>query len=444
MTRPTGGPRQYAPHVRAQYEDFPFPHRNPRDEARRLVVAEQDTLAKINHYCFGGRQRFDAGFRVLVAGGGTGDHTIFLAEQLRDLDAGVTYLDISQTSLEMARGRARARGLENIAWHHGSILDLPALELGPFDLISCTGVLHHLPDPQAGLAALRRVLAPEGAMSLMLYGRFGRLGVYAGQELMRLLNHEVEDRTQRIRNARAALRDLPPTHWLLRGAERHAVISSFLSNDANLYDTLLHEQDRAYSVPEIYTMLERADLELTEFTFFGSNMPTFRYLYDPAVWITDEALRARIAALPRPVRQGIAEALGCVITCHAFYAAPSAAGRVASPGDAEMVPEFLYFDPAELLQRMQGAAGQQLACRHRETTLRFVPGVFSTELLAGIDGARTLGELFGHVRERVGESVPDSTLMHDFLAFYEPLNSLDALVLRHRSVPALPKFPLHP
>lgn len=442
MTLPTAGPRRYAANVRSQYEDFPFPHRDPRDEARRLVIAEQDTLAKVNHYCFGGRQRFDGGFRVLVAGGGTGDHTVFLAEQLRDLDAEVAYLDISRTSLEMARARARARGLENVAWHHGSILDLPALDLGAFDLISCTGVLHHLPDPDGGLAALRASLAPEGAMSLMLYGRFGRLGIYAGQELMRLVNEGVEDRGERVANARAVLRGLPPTHWLLRGADREAVIGSFLANDANLYDTLLHEQDRAYSVREIYDMLGRAGLELTEFTFFGSDVPAFRYLYDPMVWIADEALGARVARLPRPVRQAIAEALGCVITCHAFYAAPSAAGRVASPDDPDMVPEFLYLDPADLLQRMRGAAGAELALSHRQTTLRFTPGPWSAELTAGIDGRRTLGEIFGRVRERAGEDVPDAVLMRDFLAVYEPLNGLDALLLRHRSVPAFPQFPL--
>jgi len=44
-----------------------------------------------------------------VAGGGTGDHTIFLAEQLREYDASVTCIDISRASLEIARKRGRIR-----------------------------------------------------------------------------------------------------------------------------------------------------------------------------------------------------------------------------------------------------------------------------------------------------------------------------------------------
>jgi len=58
MTEQDPTPSDYAPVVRAQYEDYPFPLRDPNDESRRLVVTEQDSLGKLNHYCFGGRQGF--------------------------------------------------------------------------------------------------------------------------------------------------------------------------------------------------------------------------------------------------------------------------------------------------------------------------------------------------------------------------------------------------
>ena len=193
MSEQDNTPSNYAPEVRAQYEDYPFPLRDPSDESKRLVVTDQDSLGKLNHFCFGGRQSFGNGFRVLVAGGGTGDHTIFLAEQLRDYDASITYIDISRASMDIARERGRIRNLDNIEWHHGSLLDIASLGLAPFDMISCTGVLHHLPEPERGIEALRAVLATDGAMSLMLYGRTGRLAVYASQELMSLVNEGVDD-----------------------------------------------------------------------------------------------------------------------------------------------------------------------------------------------------------------------------------------------------------
>ena len=442
MTDKRDAPSNYAPNVRAQYEDFPFPLRDPRDEARGLIVTEQDSLSKINHFCFGGRQGFGGGFRVLVAGGGTGDHSIFLAEQLRDYDASVTYIDISRASLEIARERARVRNLDNIEWHHSSILEIASLDLDPFDLISCTGVLHHLPEPERGLAALRSILAPEGAMSLMLYGRMGRLSIYAGQELMRLVNQGVDDRKLKTRHARAVLQSLPQTNWLLRGRDPKEVLVSFLEDESNLYDTLLHEQDRAYSVMEIYALLAGAQLDLIEFVSFLSSVPSFRYLYNPMVWISDPAFRSHVATLSRSKQQAIAEAISCMITCHSFYAAPTAAGRIAAPNDLDMVPFFLYFDSSNLARHFRDTVGRECAINYRHSTVRFDPGVFSADLVAGIDGSRCIGELFEMVRENTGEQVPQPRLWQDFMAFYQPLNSLDVILLRHRSIPAFPEFPL--
>ncbi len=88
--------------------------------------------------------------------------------------------------MAVARARAEARGLANIAVQ-GSLLDLAGVGLGPFDYIDCCGVLHHLPDPAAGLAALVSVLAPGGGMGLMVYAPHGRTGVYMLQDALALL-----------------------------------------------------------------------------------------------------------------------------------------------------------------------------------------------------------------------------------------------------------------
>lgn len=444
MSPPNDPTSDYAPHVRAQYEDYPFPLRDPADELRRLVVTEQDCLAKLNHYCFGGRQAFSDGFRVLVAGGGTGDHTIFLAEQLRSYDASITYIDISRSSMDIARERARNRDLDNIEWHHCSILDVASLGLAPFDLVTCTGVLHHLPEPERGLAALRGVLAADGAMSLMLYGRMGRMAVYAGQELLRLVNENVDDRKVKTQHAMALVKCLPETNWLFRGGDRARQLSEYVDDESNLNDVLLHEQDRAYSVPEIHALLEGAQLELIEFTSFFTNPPARRFMYDPMSWISDPALSAHVRAMPRPQQQAIAEAMNCVLTCHGFYAAPGAAGRVASPDDPGMVPFFLYFDATELAQHLRDAGARSVGLEYRENTVQFPVGKHSANLLAGIDGMRSMGELFELARRQSDDTVSESELRQDFMTFYRPLNTLDTLLLRHRSIPPFREYPLEP
>ena len=68
----------YLEAVRQQYEAYPYPVRNPEDERVRLENSWHDFLEVINFYCFKGKQNFSGPFRVLVAGGGTGDHPIIV------------------------------------------------------------------------------------------------------------------------------------------------------------------------------------------------------------------------------------------------------------------------------------------------------------------------------------------------------------------------------
>ncbi len=66
--------------VRALYEKFPYPLRDPEDERRRIYATPLDNLGALNFYCYRGRRDFRQGFRALVAGGGTGDAVTHLAE----------------------------------------------------------------------------------------------------------------------------------------------------------------------------------------------------------------------------------------------------------------------------------------------------------------------------------------------------------------------------
>ena len=47
------------------------------------------------------------------------------------------------------------------------------------------GVLHHLENPKLGLNVLKNVLKDDGFMSIMVYGKYGRTGVYQMQDLMK-------------------------------------------------------------------------------------------------------------------------------------------------------------------------------------------------------------------------------------------------------------------
>src|SRR4051812_29409989 len=94
----------------AQYEAFPYPRRDPREEAKRLIVGSPGHLLEIDHWVFGASRPADRPLNALFAGGGTGDGTIMLAQQMARAGrpGRVTWLDRSEAALRIARARAEA------------------------------------------------------------------------------------------------------------------------------------------------------------------------------------------------------------------------------------------------------------------------------------------------------------------------------------------------
>ena len=66
--------------VRDQYESFPYPARDPRDEAKRLITGSPSLPIEMDHCLWAGQHDWSQPLRVLVAGGGTGDGLVQLAQ----------------------------------------------------------------------------------------------------------------------------------------------------------------------------------------------------------------------------------------------------------------------------------------------------------------------------------------------------------------------------
>ncbi len=414
--------------VRAQYEAYPYPPRDPADEARRLITGSPSHLDEIDHYVFGGARRRDRPLRALVAGGGTGDGAVMLAQQLADRarneggpEGEVVYLDVSTASRAVAEARIRARGLRNVRFVEASLVDLPALGLGRFDYIDCCGVLHHLPDPAAGLATLAAALDPGGGMGLMLYGALGRTGVYPVQRALRALiaaggEGEVPGSSARVGLARRLLDDLPPTNWLRRNT---LVADHLTAGDAGLYDLLLHARDRAYTVPEIFDLAAGAGLVVTAF------LEPVRY--DPTVYLKDAGLAARARALSWPEACALAENLAGNLKTHVFYAVradrPADAGPpVARPAGPGVVP-VLRDGRGEELARGFAKAGR-LRVDLDGVEVRFALPEGAAELTALIDGRRSLDDM------RAALGLDWFAFKARFDRLYAVLNPLNILLLR--------------
>jgi ubiquinone/menaquinone biosynthesis C-methylase UbiE len=414
--------------VRRHYETFPYPVVNPEDERTRLSTTVHEAFDRLNHYCYGGRRDFNQPFRALFAGGGTGEGLVHLAEQMRGRSAEIIYLDMSRASLEIAKKRIELRGLENVTWIQDSLLNLPQLGLGMFDYINCSGVLHHLADPDAGLKTLADALKDDGAMGLMLYAKYGRLAIYPLQEALRLINRGEPDLQKRVDNAKAILSHLPPTNWFIHSPQ---TFLQEIRSDAGIYDLLLHAQDQAYSMPELYRFLDGAGLHLLHLFHDGYRMGDD--LYNPAAYLQDAALREKVRGFSLRDQHTLAELLHGQIYKHTFYAAK----HLPTPPtleDVSVIPLF-SFDvedgKANILDMIAQAQEPAVTITHPQSkmsvTLEKTPHLAA--LFAQIDGRRPLREMLARVAAEEGASHADLT--RQFTALYQAFHLAGWMYLRY-------------
>ena len=235
--------------VREFYERYPYPP--PIESLDNYRLRWQDpNRRRADFHLHWPDKAYSEERTVLIAGCGTSQAAKHAS---RTPVARVVGIDFSATSVRSTENLKRKHDLTNLEVHQ-----LPVERVGElkttFDLIVCTGVLHHLPDPDAGLRALRDVLKPDGAMHLMVYAPYGRAGIYMLQEFCRRVGIGATD--NEIEGLIAALAALPIAHPLARLLRE----APDFRKEAALADALLHPQDRAYSVPQLMDFVGGAGL----------------------------------------------------------------------------------------------------------------------------------------------------------------------------------------
>jgi 2-polyprenyl-3-methyl-5-hydroxy-6-metoxy-1,4-benzoquinol methylase len=134
--------------VRDFYERMPYPAPRTSLDAHRDRYKNPDRRRAEFHLMWPAKQP-RGGQEILIAGCGTSQAARYA---LREPDARITAIDVSDTSLRHTRDLQRKYNLENLELHQLPIERVR--EMGrSFDLVVCTGVLHHLLDPDHGLCA---------------------------------------------------------------------------------------------------------------------------------------------------------------------------------------------------------------------------------------------------------------------------------------------------
>lgn len=244
---------QISTEVRAQYERNPYP--------RWVLAARPLKSLPFNEVLE------DAGLMlqpasakncgspaVLVAGCGTGQQPIDTATRIKGCR--VTAIDLSLASLAFAERHRRELAVDNIEFCQIDLLNVSSLKRH-FDLIQCSGVLHHMESPMAGLRALNDVLKPGGVMELGLYSELARADVVAAREEISKLNvgaSEAEMRTFR----RFITESENPRFETLKKFTDFFSLSEFR-------DLLFHVQEHRFSLLQIRDLLDAFGLRFCGF-----------------------------------------------------------------------------------------------------------------------------------------------------------------------------------
>jgi SAM-dependent methyltransferase len=234
--------------VASQYEKWVYPFPIADLDAPDVRARRDGGDFERNWYTFWPDRAPREDLDVLVAGCGSNAAARYAFNHPK---ARVTGIDLSSASLAHEAYLKDKHRLDNLTLRQARIEDVASLARD-FDFIDASGVLHHLPDPVGGLRALARVLRPEGTISVMVYGQYGRTGVYMLQEMFRLLG--LGQTEQDVVAVKQALASLPKHHAIQDYIGR----APDLKYDAGLVDSFLHRQDRAYTVAQCLDFARQA------------------------------------------------------------------------------------------------------------------------------------------------------------------------------------------
>ncbi len=347
---------------------------------------------------------------ILVAGCGANQAAHYA---FTNRNCEVLGIDVSDSSLGHEAHLKQKHRLDNL-----ELLEMSLGEIGSlgrtFDLIVCTGVLHHLPDPDAGLRSLRDVLKPHGVISVMLYGSFPRVGVYMLQEVFRLL--ALKQDVESIGIVKRTIDVLPRWHHL----NVYRQTAPDLGYDSGLVDTFLHPADRAYTVSDILKLARDNDLTLQSW------LDNLKYSLSATIGDPQNPVRKLAETLPVANQWEIVELIGQSMARHNFLLCrPEKDKRdyiIDFSGDEwlDYVPSRRH--PLALQPTFDGARASRRLVMHRLSHSVALEAI-EAELFQQVDGNRTIRDILRttHVAQNNEDLLPSARRFFGSMADWDHL-----------------------
>lgn len=241
--------------IRQQYDWLPYPYipidRSPQNDTISLYFHNIVTA----YYLRNQKVIATEGKVILDAGCGSGYKTLVLAKA--NPGAKIVGVDLSEKSIQTARERLEYHGIKNFEFYQLAIDEIPSLGLD-FDYINSDEILYMLPDPLAGLKALKEVLKPDGILRTNLHSSLQRANFYRAREfttMLGLMDKNPEDlEIEILKDVMDSLKnsvDLKQKTWTsqMQQDPKGSLMNHFIQGD------------KGSTIPEMFDLLEQSGLE---------------------------------------------------------------------------------------------------------------------------------------------------------------------------------------
>lgn len=254
----------------------------------------------------------------------------------------------------------------------------------------------------------------DAAIGIMLYAKYGRIGVEMMQSIFHDMGLRQDDASVAL--VRETLSLLPTNHPL----RSYLGIAKDLTSDAALVDTFLHARERDYTVEDCLELVNSAGLV---FQSWLMNAPY--HLHD--ISASSKNISSALHALPKEQQWSIMERIYSSNACHFFVACRSERPRVSYAIDfAE--DAFLDYIP----QLRSGCGTSDAEIYRPDWRMRLNPTQLS--FVQQMDGKRTIGEIVTQVAQHVPAVRSDATELKAFAReLFQTLWQLDFLAMALRN-----------
>jgi SAM-dependent methyltransferase len=248
---PTSNEKDVSLVIKEFYEKNPFPSYDALDTADRLVeLSRKGIFARLLD------NQIPRNWLVLEVGCGTGQLSNFLGIAGRT----VFGTDICLNSLNLGQRFKVRNKLKTVSFIQMNLFK-PVFSKRLFDIIICSGVLHHTSDPFAGFVSISELLKPGGFIVVGLYNKFGRVWTDVRRSIFKFSKNQLQFLDPYLRRG-----DISPAKKRIWFADQY-----------------LNPHESKHSFDEVLGWFDKTDFEfinsipkITQFAAFSQHESLFR------------------------------------------------------------------------------------------------------------------------------------------------------------------------